>query len=305
MNHNRPIVVAVDDSSSSLEAVRWAAECAVRREWPLVLVSALLAPGHYGVPATIPTGYFHNQEIESRKVLEHAADVATREARGRTLAIETDLRPGPVIGVLLDHIQTAEMVVLGWRGFDEFTGMLVGSVAAALTTHGLCPVAVIRGLPGSEEPALNGPVVVGVDGTDNSEPALRAAFDEASLRGATLVVVHAWSDYKLSVFFPNDKEFDWTPHERAAQATLSQTLAGWCQDYPHVTVRTVVVPDRPVRNLLAQAEKAQLLVVGSHGRGSNTSMPIGSRSGGYTNMLIGSTSHALLQSARCPLIIAR
>jgi len=135
--------------------------------------------------------------------------------------------------------------------------------------------------------------VVGVDGTNNSEPAIRAAFEEASLRGATLVAVHAWSDYKLSIFFPDDNEFDWAPHERAAQATLSQTLAGWCQDYPHVTVQTVTVPDRPVRNLLAQAEDAQLLVVGSHGRG------------GYTSMLIGSTSRALLQSAQCPLMIAR
>jgi len=293
VNINRPIVVGVDDSASSLEAVRWAAEAAVRRESPLVLVSALLTPGHYGVPTAIPSGYFDNQEIESKKILEHAADVAARAARGRTLAIETDLRRGPVIGVLLDHVQTAEMVVLGWRGIDEFTGMLVGSVAAALTTHGLCPVAVIRGLPGPEEPALDGPVVVGVDGTNNSEPAIRAAFEEASLRGATLVAVHAWSDYKLSIFFPDDNEFDWAPHERAAQATLSQTLAGWCQDYPHVTVQTVTVPDRPVRNLLAQAEDAQLLVVGSHGRG------------GYTSMLIGSTSRALLQSAQCPLMIAR
>lgn len=207
--------------------------------------------------------------------------------------------------MLLDRVQTAEMIVLGWEGFDEYTGMLAGPVAAALTTHGLCTVAVIRGLPGPQEPALDGPVVVGVDGTTNSEPAIRVAFEEASQRGATLVAVHVWSDHKLSNFFPDDNEFDWAPHERAAQETLAKTLAGWSQDYPDVTVQTVVVPDRPVRNLLAQAEHAQLLVVGSHGRGGYTSVPMGSRRGAYTNMLIGSTSHALLQKARCPLIIAR
>jgi nucleotide-binding universal stress UspA family protein len=225
VNINRPIVVGVDDSASSLEAVSWAAEAAVRRQSPLVLVCALLTPGHYGVPSAIPSSYFDNQEIETKKILAHAADVAARAAQGRTLAIKTDLRRGPVIGVLLDHVQTAEMVVLGWRGIDEFTGMLVGSVAAAFTAHGFCPVAVIIGLPGPQEPALDGPVVVGVDGTNNSEPAIRAAFEEASQRGATLVAVHAWSDHKLSLFFP-DNEFDWAPHERAAQATLSQILAG-------------------------------------------------------------------------------
>ncbi|CAG7639937.1 universal stress protein [Rhodococcus opacus] len=292
MNINRPIVVGVDGSASSLDAVRWAAEAAVRRESPLVLVSALLTPGQYGVPDAIPSGYFDTQETESKKILEHAADLAARTARGRTLEIETDLRRGPVIGVLLDHVQTAEMVVLGWRGLDEFTGMLVGSVAAALTTHGLCPVAVIRGLPGPEEPDLDGPIVVGVDGTKNSKPVLAAAFEEASLRGTALVAVHAWSDYKLSMFFPDDTEFDWAPHEIAAQATLARTLSGWREDYPDVAVRTVIVRDRPVRNLLAQAERAQLLVVGSHGRG------------GYASMLVGSTSRALLQSAQCPLLIA-
>ena len=65
------------------------------------------------------------------------------------------------------------------------------------------------------------------------------------------------------------------------------------QKYPEVSVRRVVVRDRPVRQLLEQAQDAQLLVVGSRGHG------------GVSGMLLGSTSQALIYHAPCPLLVAR
>jgi nucleotide-binding universal stress UspA family protein len=86
------------------------------------------------------------------------------------------------------------MVVVGHTG-GGFTGMFVGSTAAAVVSHAHCPVPVVRGRFGpSGAPPEDGPVVVGVDGSPVSEQAVATAFDEASVRGVPLVAVHAWSD---------------------------------------------------------------------------------------------------------------
>jgi len=103
------------------------------------------------------------------------------------------------------------------------------------------------------------------------------------------VAVHAWSD--TGVFeFPGA---DWSTQQAEAEEVLSERLSGWQERYPDVLVRRVVVGDRPAHQLLEQAESAQLLVVGSHGRG------------GFAGMLLGSVSTAIAHTAKTPVIIAR
>ena len=133
------------------------------------------------------------------------------------------------------------------------------------------------------------PVVVGIDGSPASESATAIAFDEASRRGVELVAVHAWSDYAVSEL----PGIEWSDLQKQAEETLAERLAGWQERYPDVTVRRVVVLDRPAHQLLEQSESAQLTVVGSHGRG------------GFAGMLLGSVSSAVAESARMPVIVAR
>ena len=115
------------------------------------------------------------------------------------------------------------------------------------------------------------------------------AFDEASWRGVDLVALHVWSDADMSTVFGIDS----SAVQSAADKTLAASLAGWQERYPKVTVQRVVEFERPVRHLLEQAEKAQLVVVGSHGRG------------GFAGMLLGSVSTAVAQEARVPVIVGR
>ncbi|MBD0323080.1 MAG: universal stress protein, partial [Aldersonia sp.] len=134
-----------------------------------------------------------------------------------------------------------------------------------------------------------GPVVVGVDGSGNSQQAVALAFTEAEIRGAEVVAVHAWSD--ASQFSLPTIEFQAVAE--AEEALVSAALAGARQDHPDVPVQTVIVRDRPAQNIVEQAANAQLVVVGSHGRG------------GFKGMLIGSTSRAVVQNAECPVIVVR
>jgi len=132
------------------------------------------------------------------------------------------------------------------------------------------------------------PVVVGVDGSPASELATAIAFDEASRRKAELVAVHTWmnhADFYVDVA--------WDAVATQAEEELAQRLAGWSERYPEVIVRRVVGQDNPVSRLLKESSRAQLLVVGSHGRG------------GFAGLLLGSVSSALAHASRIPVIVAR
>jgi nucleotide-binding universal stress UspA family protein len=86
---------------------------------------------------------------------------------------------------------------------------------------------------------------------------------------------------------------DWSAVGSEAERSLAETLAGWQERYPDVTVHREVVCDRPARQLIEKSESAQLLVVGSHGRG------------GFSRMLLGSVSNTVVHSVRIPVIVAR
>jgi nucleotide-binding universal stress UspA family protein len=291
MTANSRIVVGVDGSMSSMCAVRWAAQTAARHNAPLLLLSAWTVPvaGYRGMG--VPPSFFDDQVAEGRRRLGEATRIAHESAPGGELSVTTELVAGPAVAALIESSRDARMIVLGSRGLGEFTGGLLGSVTAALAHHAHSPVAVIRESP---HPTAQGPVVVGVDGSTNSEPAIAMAFEEASLRGTDLIAVHAWSDVTRPVPpLHHHHGLPWTSRDTAEDAVLAESLAGFTERYPDVTVHRIVVQDQPLRHLLSHADTAALLVVGSHGRG------------GFTNMLLGSTSTALLHTAQCPLLIVR
>ncbi|MBY6363425.1 universal stress protein [Rhodococcoides corynebacterioides] len=271
-----PVVVGVDGSAEAEDAVSWAADVAGRQGLDLILLTAV-APGvHVAATVDSPPG------STAAALLDRARGVATDRLGDARVRVDVEADHGTPAGVLVDRSETASLVVVGTRGLGEFTGGLSGSVSTAVATHARCAVAVV---PAGTDRAT-GSVVVGVDGTANSMPALRFAFAAAAAREERLVAVHAWSDVDRHL------EHDaWARTEEGEQAALAESLAGWSEEWPTVDVDRVVVRDRPVRELVSRSTSASMVVVGRRGRG------------GFRSLLLGSTSRAVLHSVEVPVVV--
>ncbi|WP_410622929.1 universal stress protein [Amycolatopsis sp. cmx-8-4] len=283
------IIVGVDGSASALQAARWAGDEAARRHLPVRVVHAVSMPAlSYGAGVRPPDGFSEVLETQGRKWLADA-EAVIRSAHP-DLEIHADLATGSPVTELLEASADAHLVALGSRGLGGFSGMLTGSTVVAMVARGRCPIVVVRG--GGRE---NGPVVLGMDGSPANEPAIAAAFDEASSRGADLVAVHSWLSVSAGTAHTLGQQLldDFDALEANERELLAERLAGWQEKYPDVTVRRVVARDHPVRCLLDHSADAQLLVVGSRGLG------------GFSGMLTGSTSQALIHHATCPLLVVQ
>jgi nucleotide-binding universal stress UspA family protein len=286
------LLVGVDGSTPSLTAVRWAAREAAMRNVPLTLVHALCetmvssaANGWSADP-----GLWLEQENDARNIIANAATaVEDTVESGKRPQVSTELLVSPPVPTLVELSQEAQMVVVGCRGRGALRRILLGSVSAGLVHQAHCPVAVIHEEAPTSQRANKLPVLVGVDGSRSSELAAAVAFDEASWRGVELVALHARSDAKTFAIRRKNR-LGWQP---SAEEIVSECLAGFQERYPDVRVRRRIVEGHPARHLLDEAETAQLLVVGSHGRG------------GFAGMSLGSVSTEVVHSARAPVIVAR
>ncbi|MGK5739816.1 universal stress protein [Micromonospora sp. URMC 103] len=274
---DRPVVAGVDGSPASLGAAEEAARAAVLRARPLHLVHGYLHPLGYGVPVNpYDLGVPAPTEAAQAMLERVAGDLA---GRWPGLRVEVRQVPGGPGATLVEESSRAELVVVGSRGLGGFTGLLLGSVGTQVAAHARCPVLVVR--PAGEPVRAEGPVLVGVDGSEPAELAVGYAADEAARRGAALVLVHVAPD-----------EGTRTP-DGDPDAVLATAIAAARGSHPGLTVTARTIrADSPARALVEASGDAALAVVGTRGRG------------GFTGMLLGSVSQALVQHARCPVLVA-
>jgi nucleotide-binding universal stress UspA family protein len=285
---NRPVVVGVDGSSSSLTAAEHAARAAVRRSRPLHLVHGYLHPLGYGVPLNpYDLGVPGPTEAAQQMLDQLAAELTERHP-----AVDVQVRQvaGGPAATLVEESRRADLVVVGSRGVGGFAGLLLGSVSGQVAQHAHCPVLVIR--PAEQPIPVDGPVLCGVDGSESAALAVRLAADEAVRRNTDLVLMHVRA-----------AERDGSGPEKAAEAVatgqaesaelLARAAARIRSDHPVLTV--VERPERdaaPEQALITASGEAALVVVGSRGRG------------GFVGLLLGSVSQALVQHAHCPVLVA-
>ena len=286
------VVVGVDGSAASTGAVAYAANTAATRRVPLRLVTTYTMPAAMFAEGMIPPQPVYDElERECHPIIEQARATAEKVAPG--VEVSHAIVEGNPAQVLIDYSRKSKMIVLGSRGLGGIKGMVLGSVSAAVASHAFCAVVVTR--EDTDDLDRTGPVVVGIDGSEVSAKATEWAFAEASARNTPLVAVHTWMDPQVQAAAAGISltEDDWKQLEDQQLQTLSERLAGFSDRYPDVEVQGYVTRDRAVRALVEQSENAQLVVVGSHGRG------------GFAGMVLGSTSRALLQAAPCPVMVVR
>ncbi|WP_292988445.1 universal stress protein [Mycobacterium sp.] len=280
------IVVGVDGSGYSNVAVRWAAREAVMRNARLTLVHVISMPHPFWFGSELRELY----EADAQGILEDAVtDVHDAAKDHASLELDCQSYFSQPASKLLDMSKDADLVVTGARGLGTVSRLLLGSVSTALIHHARCPVAVIHQDASSSSTATTEPVLLGTDGSAASELATAIAFQEASMRGANLVVMHAANDADLAQL----RNTKYTAGLADVGEMLTERLSKHQRHYPGVRVQQVVVDDRPTTHLLELADNAQLVVVGSHGRG------------GFAGMALGSVSTAVAHASQTPVIVAR
>lgn len=301
------VLAGVDGSPNAQLAVEVAISEATARGWPLRLVSAYPVPNldwSGMAPAAVPD-YADTVRAAVGAMLEEVADYA----RSQGADVETELEPGNASSMLIEKSRDAGLAVIGARGRGGFVGRLLGSVAAALPSHAACPVIVVpQAFADRQESSTtavetrgvgdySGRVVVGIDPVGTSNPALLEAAALAHQRNLPLSVAAVmtvdFGHYAWSTVSSNAGQI-----ASEVKSTIRECIDAVNTAYPGLDVAPRILTsethDRPSAVVLAEVSvTAEMVVVGSRGRG------------GFTGLLLGSTSQTLLNHAKGPVMVVR
>jgi nucleotide-binding universal stress UspA family protein len=280
------IIVGYDRSPEAKVAAAWALDEAARTgarveffyayEWPTWAPAASMIPA----PAVWPDGE------TDRAIRDNLTEAVTSAG-----ATHPDVRTGiaivhaPAALKLIERSAHAGLVVIGSRGHSAVAS--VGSVSVAVTAHAHCPVVVVRGRPATGA----SPVVVGVDESECAQHALAFAAEAAAARGVPLHIVRAWP-YSTGLW-RGERPYVVQAVVDGEHRTLAELGARWQEKYPQLAVTAEFLVDHPAHALLQKAAGAQLVVVGSRGRGA------------FRGMLLGSVSQSLLHHSPCTVAVVR
>jgi nucleotide-binding universal stress UspA family protein len=287
------IVVGVDGSEPSLNALRWATHEARRRGAELLLVSCYTVPALGGIDGAV---YPSSIDVE---VLKAESAAVIEQAKEIVAAIDPQLvvsgaapMASPVVGIT-EAAEPGDEIVVGATGHSGMLYGLIGSVTTGVTHRAHVPVIVVPfKSPTGVGDAIKR-IVVGVDGSPESMGALEWAYDEAIVSGAELTVVHAWI-YPYTVSHNSMREIR-KPLELEAARELQSSLDSLGKKLTDgaVVLHSTLSENTPAEALVQEAIGADLIVVGSRGRG------------GLRSVLLGSVSHMVVYNAQCPVAVIR
>jgi nucleotide-binding universal stress UspA family protein len=284
MDHHGAVVVGLGTVRHGIPELDWAAREARSRNRPLHVVRA-----YHLSQATLPWESSTDRMLTAD--LHRIADKHVRDAftHVRTnwpdVSIEGAVVDGAPWDVLRAASRAAEITVLGSRHLNVVGCAVLGSVSTVVAASGSGPVVVVGSPPG--DPAEDPEVVVGIDGSEDTDLVLAFAFDYASRHQRPLNAIYCWSPDLLAAM-------QWRPEPPAperADRWLAEAVAGWQDKYPDVRVRRGVVRDTPANGLVQASAAQDLLVVGSRSRHARIAS------------LLGSVSQGVLHHATCPVAV--
>ncbi|HET7306073.1 MAG TPA: universal stress protein [Segeticoccus sp.] len=303
-NEQSPIVVGYADRDSET-ALAFAIAEAERRGLPLRVVHAYATTADYpwGWGYPIPAGDFERAQGALR---DHARTVLAElgkriEDQHPTVPFTATIANTTPGAALVGASDEAALLVVGHGRHPVAKTM--GSTAAAAATHARCPVVIAPSVtdPDATQPddsaehvgdsRFSGPVVVGLDDSPECDDALGFAFQQAAARHVPVVALHAW--WVDPVFLPTAIPGAWDEVDARARGAVDTLLARWKARFPEVEVQPALARMRPADALVEASRSAQLLVVGSRGRG------------GFSSLLLGSVSRRVLHRAQCPVAVVR
>jgi nucleotide-binding universal stress UspA family protein len=284
---NQPAVfVGIDGSDTALGGARWAAEFATGHGLPLTLLHAVHRLDWHFSSIDPPA------EPDGDSVLA-AAETAVRSSHP-DLVIHTVAVKGAVATVLADAADSARLLVVGTGGGDH---RALGGHAVKIAHRAHCPVVVWRA-PVARRTGKPLPVVVGVDESEASTRALAEAFDIAAMLHAPLTVVHMW-EIGAAVGMGDlggQGNMDWQlldVLQSQQRQQMDELVAPFARKYRNAHVNKVFQDTSPAKGLTDLSREAQLVVVGSHGRGR------------LADSILGSVSQNLIHHAECPVLVVR
>ncbi|MFE1291810.1 universal stress protein [Streptomyces sp. NPDC058751] len=295
----RTIIVGLDGSQESRAAAEWAAREAKLRGLPLKIV-------HVWVPVPEPMAQApllgtETQQHWTERVPREAAEGIRRRHPG--IEVRAEQLSGHPGDALAEAAKSAELLVLGSRGFGGIGGFMVGSVGLSAVAHTDTPVVLVRaleaaadeheldpaGVPSATTPFR--PVVLGLDVEHPDETLIGFAFDAAARRATPLRVVHAWNP---PPFYAYGTPANPALHEALA-LSASEAVAGvlrpWRKKFPDVQVVEVSRYGSAALHVVEASRDASLVVVGRRIRRS----PLGAH--------IGHVTHSVLHHSTAPVAV--
>jgi nucleotide-binding universal stress UspA family protein len=297
MTETHPVVVVgVDGSGSDGAALLWAADTARLHGARLRIVHAVeaLSMGAMAVEMGTPTPEMTGA-LAAVGVAPGVAATAAEQVRQRhpDLQVEVLEALGGASALMLAQQDDALMLVVGRGRKTALDQILMGTTSLATVTHARCPVAVVDPEVGNDD-APRGRVVVALDGGRDSERAAETAFAEAELRGATLVGLNVWHIEVVNGYVVTEPSSpEWREIEERQTRRVEAALAQAHERHPSVPTEVAVLHGPSARVIAQQSTEADLLVMGTRGKG------------GFVGKLLGSTSQKVLQVARCPVVVVR
>lgn len=285
------LLVGVDGTEGSVEALRWAAHEAARRSAPLHVMTCAELP--VAVEAgLIGGGHATGATMDSLVADQEAANQgAVNLARSFGLDIEVsgDTVLGAPAYALVGAAHPDDIIVIGATSHPGRLTEVLGSVATVIAHRAHCPVVVVHGT--DRRDAKIGRIAVGVDGSECGDDALLWAAAEAERCGAELLLVHGWT-------YPYQPPRNGSTEARDDMKLDAMRMLEACSRrvkdlFPVLRVHSIISEQSPAKAIIDAGKEADLLVVGSRGHG------------GFAALLLGSVSRTVLQHSSVPVVVVR